>query len=199
MKIALIIVAALFAVVVVSLVIGVMLPRQHQATREITLNRSPQQIYMVARDFASSPAWRRNIARVEMFDPVDGRVRFREHSKDGSITYEIVEEVANEKLVTRIIDRNLGYSGSWTYRFAPAQNGTRVSITEDGDVSNILFRFMSRFVFGHTSTMDAYLRALGARFGETLHRSDAPSGLLGRKTEMSREPRAGRCPEKQPD
>jgi hypothetical protein len=29
-----------------------------------------------------------------------------------------------------------------------------------------MFRFMSRFIFGHTKTMETYLRALGQKFGE---------------------------------
>jgi len=33
-------------------------------------------------------------------------------------------------------------------------------------VPNVLFRFMSRFVFGHTATMDTYLQALGRKFNE---------------------------------
>jgi hypothetical protein len=41
-----------------------------------------------------------------------------------------------------------------------------VTITEDGEVSNALFRFMSRYVFGHTATLDAYLASLARRFGE---------------------------------
>lgn len=77
-----------------------------------------------------------------------------------------MEEVADEKLVARIVDRDLGYSGSWTYAFSDTPGGTLVSITENGEVSNILFRFLARFVFGHTSTMDAYLTALGGKFGE---------------------------------
>jgi hypothetical protein len=39
-------------------------------------------------------------------------------------------------------------------------------ITEDGYVSNPLFRFMARFVFGYTSTVDSYMKSLGEKFGE---------------------------------
>ncbi len=49
---------------------------------------------------------------------------------------------------------------------SPADNGTRMRITENGEVPNVLFRFMSGFVFGHTGTMDTYLKALGRKFGE---------------------------------
>lgn len=163
MKILLILLTALLVMIALVLVIGAMLPRKHRA---ITLNRPPREIYAVVRDFGSAPTWRRNLRQVEWPEAANGLVRFREVSKDGSVTYEVVEDIPGEKLVTRIVDRDLGYSGSWTYEFLPAENGARVCITEDGDVSNILFRFVSRFVFGHTSTLQSYLVALGEKFGE---------------------------------
>jgi hypothetical protein len=43
-----------------------------------------------------------------------------------------------------------------------------VKITEKGEVSNVLFRFMSRYVFGHTSTIDSYLTALAKKFNESV-------------------------------
>ena len=163
MKIALIILAALCALVALVLIVGALLPRQHRVTRTLMLARAPKEVYAVVRDFGSAASWRSNLARVEILDPK----HFREESKDGTINYEIVEEVPNTRLVTRIVDRDLGYAGSWTYDFAPVENGTRLSITEDGDVSNVFFRFMSRFVFGNTSTIDAYLNAFAAKFGES--------------------------------
>ncbi|HMA23731.1 MAG TPA: hypothetical protein VKP00_07045, partial [Gemmatimonadaceae bacterium] len=45
-------------------------------------------------------------------------------------------------------------------------SASRVTIVERGSVYNPLFRFVSRFFMGHTATIDAYLRALGKRFGE---------------------------------
>jgi len=101
-----------------------------------------------------------------MLPDVNGRVCFREDSANGLITYELLEDIPGARLVTRIVDQDLGYSGSWTYQFSGANGGTRVRITEDGEVPNVLFRFVSRFVFGHTATVDAYLKALGRKFGE---------------------------------
>ncbi len=164
MKIVLIVAATLGALIALILVVGAMLPRRHQAIREITLHRPAREVYATARDFGSGASWRPDLQRVEMLDAA----RFREHSKNGTVTYEILEDIPDAKVVTRIVDRDLGYSGSWTYEFLPAENGTRVRITEDGEVSNIFFRFMSRFVFGHTSTIDGYLTALGRKFGETV-------------------------------
>jgi hypothetical protein len=106
------------------------------------------------------------LERVELLEDVDGRIRFREDSKNGRITYELFEDDPPEKLVTRIVDVDLGYSGTWTHSLSPTEQGTRLRITEQGDVPNVIFRVMSRFVFGHTATMDAYLRALARKFGE---------------------------------
>ncbi len=166
MKMLFAVVAALVAVIALVLLIGAMLPSKHVASREITLRQRPGDVYAVVRDFAGAPAWRTDLKAVELLEPVDGRVRFRENSRNGLITYEVVEDIANQRLITRIVDRDLGYFGSWTYEFMPADSGTRVRITEDGEVPNVLFRFMSRFILGHTATLEAYLKALGRKFGE---------------------------------
>jgi hypothetical protein len=166
MKPALLICGGVFAIVAVILIIGAALPREHHVAREIMLRRAPREVYGLIRDFESAAGWRSNLTRVEILEPVDGRVRFREHAKDGRVTYEVVDDVPGERVITRIVDRDLGYSGSWTYEFFPVENGARLRLTEDGEVSNVLFRFMSRFVFGHTATIDAYLAALRAKLGD---------------------------------
>ena len=166
MKLILFIGGGLVALIIVVLIIGALLPKEHVAAREIILRQSPPEVYATLREFAAAPKWRPDVERVEMLEEAGGRVRFREHAKHGRITYEVIEDRPPEKLVTRIVDQDLGYSGSWTYSLSPTNDGTRLRITEDGNVPNILFRFMSRFVFGHTATMNAYLRALARKFGE---------------------------------
>ena len=66
----------------------------------------------------------------------------------------------------RIADDTLPFGGTWTYELAPEGAGTRLTITEDGVVRNVVFRFLSRWVFSHTATLEKYLRALGRKFGE---------------------------------
>ena len=166
MKILLILVGGFIALIALVLVIGALLPSSHVARREIVLRRAPSEVYEVIRDFASAPQWRTDLKTIEMLEPVEGHLRFRENSSNGLITYELVSETADERLVTRIVDRDLGYFGSWTYELQPAESATRVRITENGEVPNVLFRFLSRFVFGHTGSMEAYLKALGRKFGE---------------------------------
>ena len=160
------IVVILALVVAVVALIGSRLPVAHTASRSIVVHQSPQQVYEVIRDFASAPTWRSDLKSVEVQNQPNGKIHFREHGSQGTVNYELVEDSPAQRIVTRILDTDLGYSGKWTYVFTPEANGTRVTITEDGEVSNVIFRFMSRYVFGHTATMDAYLTSLGKRFGE---------------------------------
>ena len=161
------IVAALVLVVGVVALIGSQLPATHVASRSIVLQRTPREVYTVARDFGSAPKWRTDVKNVEVETRAGGPVFFREDGANGIVNYELVEDVPGERMVTRIRDTDLGYAGKWTYTFAPESGGTRVTIREDGEVSNVLFRFMSRYVFGHTATMDAYLKSLASHFGES--------------------------------
>ena len=170
MKTLIVIIAIVVGLVVllvgVVALVGSRLPVQHTATRSLVLRRPPQQVYATVRDFNAAPMWRSDLKSVEVQPQPNGKIHFRENGSQGTVNYELVDDVPGQRLVTRILDTDLGYSGKWTYTFTPEGNGTRVSITEDGEVTNVIFRFMSKYVFGHTATMDAYLNSLAKRFGE---------------------------------
>jgi len=163
--IVIVIVGVVIAAAAVAALIGSRLPKNHTASRSILLHRSPKEVYDVVRDFGSAPSWRTGVKSVEVKAQPDGKVQFREVGSD-TIEYAVDEDVPGQKLVTRILNTDLGYGGKWTYEFVPEGGGTRVKITEDGEVSNVLFRFMSRYVFGHTATINTYLTSLGKRLGE---------------------------------
>ncbi len=94
-------------------------------------------------------------------------LRWREHSGFGPITFrtELVEPP--RRFRARIDDEDQPFGGSWTWEVVPAGDGGTVTITERGEVYNPVFRFLSRYVFGHHGTQEAYLRDLGRRYGET--------------------------------
>jgi hypothetical protein len=167
MKGVLIILGSLALLVAIVVVIGALLPRAHTATRAATYRQSAGTLFAVARDFAAQPGWRTGLIRVDVLPPSDGRPCHVEISKHRAITYVVEEERPGEKLVMRIADEKLPFGGTWTFEFTPAGDHTAVRITEHGEIKNLLFRFMGRFVFGYTATMETYLRDLGRKFGET--------------------------------
>jgi hypothetical protein len=161
MKLLALIVAVVVLLIAIVIIVGASLPKHHVAARSVLLPASPAEVYGVIADVERAPSWREDVQRVEVL----GARQFREHGAHGAVTYEIVESVPGRRRVTRIVERDLGYSGAWTYSFAAHGAGTELTITEQGEVSNVLFRFMSRFVFGHTKTIDTYLAFLSRRIG----------------------------------
>jgi len=160
------IVGGLLVLAGIMALIGSRLPRAHVVSRSIHLRQSPQEVYAVVRDFASAPKWRADVKQIDVDAQPGKPVYFREEAKHGTVNYELVEDVPAQRMVTRIRDTDLGYSGQWTYQLTPENGGTRLTITEDGEVSNVLFRFMSRYIFGQASTIETYLTSLAKHFGE---------------------------------
>ena len=159
---------ALGTLVVVALVVtaaGAALPRAHVASRAITVPVPPERVWEALTDVAAFPRWRGDVTAVELLPARDGRPAWRESSRHGRITFELVSAERPRRLTTVIADRDLPFGGSWDYALARQGSGTRVVVTERGEVHNPLFRFLSRYVFGHTATIDAYLTALGRHFG----------------------------------
>jgi len=78
------------------------------------------------------------------------------------MTYEIVESQPPTLLKRAIADKSLPFGGTWTWNIQPAGEGSSVTITENGEVYNPIFRFVSRFVIGHTRGIDKYLAMLEA-------------------------------------
>jgi hypothetical protein len=155
---------AIVLLVALAAIIGAMLPRAHHATRQARYHRTPEAIYAV---LAGPPTWRSGVKDWGALPDRDGHKQWWERDSHGEkITYELVEEQAPLRRVTRIAEKTLPYGGTWTIEIAPAEDGSRVRITEDGEVYNSIFRFIARFIFGHTATIEGFLRDLGAKFGE---------------------------------
>ena len=171
MKYALYVLAALVALVLVIVAVGAMLPVKHTASRQVSLHQPPESVFALINDPATFPAWRGKVKgskeiKVEILPEKNGHRMFRETGTDGMILYEVASVELNKRLVTRIADPSLPFGGKWTYEILPAGDSTTLRITEDGEVYNPVFRFASRFIFGHTATIEDYLRDVAKRFGE---------------------------------
>lgn len=162
------IVGVLVVIVLVVFIVGSLLPKSHVASVSARYAARPEALWASLTDVPSFPGWRPEVARVEVLPDENGQRGWREHGNQDAITYRVVESAAPRRLVTRIADQNLPYGGSWTYELTPADSGTRLTITERGEIYNPIFRFVARFVLGYTSTMQGMLRALGTKHGETV-------------------------------
>ena len=142
-----------------------MLPVAHVASGTAVVPRTPAEAYAIVADVESYPRWWSDLTRVEMLAPHDGRRRFRQFMGSDPVVVEIVEATPPRRFVTRIADADQPFGGTWTTELAPSGGGSEVTVTERGEVYNPAFRFISRFVFGHESTIRSFLGALQRRLG----------------------------------
>lgn len=140
--------------------VGYALPQEHVASVTGQIQHPPAAVFARITEVARYPEWRPDVKKVEVISTTP--LTWREHSGGDRITYQLVEQIQPERIVTRIADPLLPFGGTWTYELRPDGTGTRVTITERGEVYNPVFRFMSRFIFGHTSTMERVLERLGS-------------------------------------
>lgn len=145
-----------FALMVVS--IGYALPQGHVASVDATLPAPPDRVFARIADPARYREWRKDITSLEVLGSPP--LKWRETAGRDTITFEVVERHAPERLVVRIADPDLPFGGTWTYELQPEGTGTRLVITERGEVYNPVFRFVSRFFLSQTATMEKFVAAL---------------------------------------
>ena len=164
MKIALMILGVLVLLLLAVVGIGYLLPVKHTASRSASFRAAPERLFSL---ISGPQNWRPDVVKCEPVSGDRGGNFQRETTRNGdTITYELLGLDPPRSLQRRIATTGLPYSGTWTFSLQPSGAGTTVRVTEVGEVYNPVFRFMSRFILGQTSTMDAYLRALGKATGE---------------------------------
>ncbi len=156
---------ALIALVAIVACVGWLLPVGHEATRTEEFSKPPEAVYALISDVKTYPDWWKDTTRIDMLVDEPNRTTFRQHTSNGPIVMTITERQRPAKMVTKIDDPDQPFGGTWTWEIASTPTGSRVTITERGEVYNPIFRFMSRFVFGYTSTMESCLKAMKEKLG----------------------------------
>jgi uncharacterized protein YndB with AHSA1/START domain len=163
MKWLLIAAVSLAGLLALIIALGSLLPKKHTVARTVSLYRRADTVWEV---ISGPPNWRPDVTNFQELPPHEGHRMWRETDKHGqTITFEAIESVPPRRLVTQIADKNLPFGGTWVYEIVPAGDSCTLTITENGEVYNPLFRFASRFVIGQTATLDRYLKALNAKLG----------------------------------
>jgi len=167
MKMTLILLGLGLGIIGLIVVIGYLLPVSHMASRSIELKAPIGQVWSTVSDFKRSPDWRGDLKSVEQIEHQPGVFAWKEIAKnDDVLIYLTLEATPEKKLVRKIINDGLPFGGAWIFEMDSDNGATRLTITENGEVYNPIFRFVSRFIFGHYASMDKYLAQLKRHFGE---------------------------------
>jgi uncharacterized protein YndB with AHSA1/START domain len=157
---------ALAALLILVVVIGWLLPKGHIATREGRYRQSPEAIWKAITDLDAMSGWRVGLKSVKRLPDRNGLQVWVETTDSGIIPFETTVSEPPGKLVVRIADPKLPFGGTWTYEIHATPEGSTLRITENGEVYNPIFRFVSRFILRYTGTIDTYLKSLAKKFGE---------------------------------
>ena len=163
----------LVAIVALIALIGALLPKGHMVTRAARFHQKSVAIWQAITDYRNFPNWRKGVESVEQLPDSRGHSVWLERGRNDAIPYEMVETsppdaTGRARMVVRIADPKLPYSGTWTYELAEADGDAILRITERGEVYNPIFRFISRFVMSQSGTIETYLNELGRKFAATV-------------------------------
>ena len=136
MKIALWLLLSLLAVLGVVSLIGYSLPASHEASRSAEFRQPPEAVFALIADPRSYDKW---------WDGAD-------------VKTEVVERTPPSRLVTKIVDETQ-FGGTWTFDVVPIPGGSRLTITERGEIYNLVFRALAKYAFGYTGTIEKFLSA----------------------------------------
>jgi uncharacterized protein YndB with AHSA1/START domain len=146
--------------------VGMLLPKGHVASRTLRLNQPPEEVWRVLTDYAAMPSWRGDLRSVERLPDRDGHGVWKEILKNGfEIPLETTEESPPQRLVRRITDPKLPFGGRWIHEIRLEAGGSELTLTEEGEVYQPIFRLVSRFT-SQAATIEQFLRSLAAKFGE---------------------------------
>jgi hypothetical protein len=158
MKWVIITLTVLAALVALIYLIGYWLPMKHAASIQYTFSKnSPEDVWNSIISFKEYSRWRSGLKHLQVIDDNNWK---ETNSHGDTIMYhgEIVAQ--GKRFVSRIVSKELPYGGSWTYNVEAVEGGTKLRITEDGEVYNPVFRFMARYFFGHDATLKQYVNDL---------------------------------------
>ena len=145
------------------LAIGALLPIKHVASRSVELNAPSTKIWALITDYEHMPKWRKELLKVEMkLDAKDQEVWQEFESAKESLDFITLEQIDGQKLVRKIVGEKLSFGGIWTFTLVANGDKTTLTITENGEVYNIIFRFVAKFIMGHYASMDKYIGQLKA-------------------------------------
>lgn len=145
-------------------VVGMFLPKSHTASSVLTLNKSKEEVWKTIVDFERQD-WRADLTQNERLPDQDGKPVWKETSGHMEIPLRTESMDEPSKLVRVIADPKLPFQGRWEYVLEDAGSGCKLTITEFGEVTNPMMRFMGLF-FDSTATMRGYMTSLAKKFGE---------------------------------
>ncbi|QJD29498.1 SRPBCC family protein [Methylococcus geothermalis] len=158
----LIVIGFLLLAVAALFLLGMRLPKTHQAASRIRLPARPERVWEIISDFGGFPHWRPGLAAVERAPDIEGLPSWYEVCAGGAkVRFRVLEASPPRRLVTALAGEHLPLRGVWVYELeADGEEATVLTITERDSIFHPAFRFFVRYVLSYHGVMDVFLLAL---------------------------------------
>lgn len=155
-------IGVVLGVVAVLAGIGYSMPNAHVAQAEADYRMGADSVYAVLSNVEAWPEWHPSVGTLE---PVEdsAATSWRIRGPDGSMTVTVAGEEPPSRFVT-LADGGM-FVGRWTYHVETRNGSTRVTITEEARIDNLVIRGLTVFR-NQTRTLEQVLRSLGQHLGE---------------------------------
>ncbi|MGI9038231.1 MAG: SRPBCC family protein [Gemmatimonadota bacterium] len=145
--------------------IGYSIQNAHVAQARADYSTPPREVFETLSDFEHWPDWHPGVTAMSRRDDADGQPVWQMRGGAGSTTLVLLSSSPPERFVVRA-DGGM-FVGRWTVTVEPRSGGSRVTVTEEARIDNLVIRGLTVFQ-SKTASIEAMLRGLGAHFGEAV-------------------------------
>lgn len=164
------IIYVILGVVLLTLIVGFLLPKERKAERTTTFSASPEIIFNLITN-NKNWKWRSNLRSVQILESNGKNEIFKEVSKKGQkITFEVKSKIPYSKYEIQIIEAD-GFKGYWTGTLRETANGgTNLAFSEYITIENPFIKVLSYLFFDLGATIDQYLEDVANAIGENYNK-----------------------------
>ncbi len=168
MKWLLLVPGILIILILAALVLGLLQPIKHSVTRSIHLKQKPGTVFAVLDNVEDLTKWSTTVLKVERLPDRDGRPVSRVTLRWGHMQMIMtqLERTPPVRLVTSMAEEGGPAMGTWTYELTSENEGCRIALTEEGEMTNPFYRAMGR-IRGLDTNITQSLHDLAKKFGES--------------------------------
>jgi hypothetical protein len=144
---------------------GLTLDETHKASESAIMAAPVEEVFARQIDVQKHKEWRTDVSEIRDFKAEeDGKASWTEVWNDGTeMRMWFVEVVKDKTLKVRTEHTKGVFFGTWTFTFEEVEEGTKVTITEEGRIPNAFFRGMNALMnTDQSATIRKHLAALRA-------------------------------------
>lgn len=109
-------------------------------------------------DVTTANVRKKDVVSVDVVDQYGKRLAWKENLKNGGYRiYRMNERIENQKLVVEMTDSSYGLKGIWTFELQKTSSGTKVTITENSELTDVKIRGY-RYFFGRNHDLLVWVK-----------------------------------------